>query len=487
MNPSKFATLGLVASAVVGVAQAQTIIRFSASNGDRNATQKAIGQLLSNWSYRGHNNVNVTAQNPSGAQNFSVPNAVTGSNFGIWRGTWNNQTVIIKTNYAGALAGIAAVAGGINQRFIPGDGLANPGNPEDPDNNAVTTSPIATNAQEGVHYELGKVDFGFSTNFQSTSPFNGFYGNPPVNYLSIDEDVVGVSPLGFYASPGFPVTNVTSKQLQYLYRNGHAPLALFTGNWAAHSNTPVYAIGRNTDAGQRFGATTEIGLGTSGTVRHWDPRPSTTNPPDPAVIGLTGFTPAGGGVPYQYGGTVQTHRPWPAETVSNIHSGEGNGGFDGGATLAPYLTAKISAAAAAGPYYNEETETISYLYEGATTGYYIGYLTPGDARQRILDLNEADQDAGNIPEEHEAVALSFNGVALTNDNVRNGLYSAWLYNRFLKPKDENWTSTQTAKDFALILRDYIAESVAHTVPGGIRHDETFRVKREADGGLIIPR
>lgn len=496
MNSFKFAKLGAIASTMIGAAYAlpgEPEIHFSASNGDRNATQKAIGQLLTNWTYRGHNGATgvhiKTAQ--TGGVGFAVPSSVTGSNFGIWRGTFNGTTtVIIKTNYAGALAGIAAVSGNIDQRFIPGDSLENLADSSDRDNAPVTVSPIASSAILNTpttvgQYEIGKSDFGFSTNFQSTSPFDGLYGTPPVNYLKIEEEIVGVSPLGFYASPGFPATNVTIKQLQYLYRNGHAPLALFTGNWATDGDNAVYALGRNTDAGQRFGAYTEIGIGTSGTVRVWDPRPIAGQP----GTGLTGFTPTSTtpNVPYQYGGTVQTQQPWPAETVSNIFSPAGTGGFDGGATLAPYLTVTIPAPAAKGPYYNEELETTSFLYPLASKAYYIGYLTPGDARQRVLDLNDADGDAGNIPEANEGVALAYNGVQLTNDNVKNGLYSAWLYNRFLRPKTENWTSSQVAKDFSFALRDYIRISVAGTVPGGIFHDSNFKVERSADGGLVTPR
>lgn len=492
MKPSKFAKIGALATTMIGTAHAlpgEPEIHFSASNGDRNATQKAIGQLLTNWTYRGHSGANgvhiSTAQ--AGGAGFAVPSSVTGSNFGIWRGTYNGTTtVIIKTNYAGALAGIAAVSGNIDQRFIPGDSLPNVSDPSDRDNNPVTVSPIASSAILDTpttvgHYEIGKSDFGFSTNFQSTSPFNGLYGTPPINYLPVEEEVVGVSPLGFYASPGFPITNVTIKQLEYLYRNGHAPLALFTGNWAQDGKNAVYALGRNTDAGQRFGAYAEIGAGNA--IRVWDPRPISGQ----ANTGLVNFTPAAGSVPYQYGGEVLTQRPWPEETVSNILSPVGTGGFDGGATLAPYLTVTISAAAAKGPFTDEESGATAYLYPQADKAYYIGYLTPGDARQRVLDLNDSDADAGNIPEQSEGVALSFNGIPLTNDNVRNGLYSAWLYNRFLRPKDENWTSTPIAKQFAFSLRDYVRDQVAGTVPGGLFHDNNFKVQRDADGGLIAPR
>ena len=153
------------------------------------------------------------------------------------------MNVVIKTSYLGALGAVATVAGNTTIRYVAGDGtgstaLADP-------NLGVT---------EGVDYELSTADFGFSTNFQSTSPFQGVYQS--VTYSTLQEDVVGVSPLGFYASPGFPTSaaNITTQQAQLLYSTGVASLALFTGDFANDSNKLVYAIGRNTDAGQRFGA-----------------------------------------------------------------------------------------------------------------------------------------------------------------------------------------------------------------------------------------
>lgn len=493
MNPFKQAAIGAVILATAGSAYSQTTIRFSASNGDRTATQTAIGKLLTNWTYRGFNGVNVTTQ--TGGATFTVPTSVTNSNFGIWRGTWNGQTLIIKTNYAGALAGIAAVAGNIDQRFIVGDGVPGAVGSGDPDNNSVTISPIATNAVLGTDYETGKVDFGFSTNFQSTSPFNGVFAG--VTYQDIEEEIVGVSPLGFYASPGFPGDNITTQQAQLLYKNGALPAALFTGNWASHGDHIVYAIGRNTDAGQRFGAYTEIGLGTTTAVRVWDPRTFTVSGQVTGGIKDDSVTNN-----IRSGGTVLSHRLWAPETISGIFSPLGSGGFDGGATLAPVLTTKLGPEAYKGAYFDEESDSNQYAYPDAKAGYYIGYLTPGDGNPRVLDLaknpnfGQSGQpefiDAGNIAPENQGKALKYNGVENTSDNVRNGLYTAWLYNRFLYPSSWLTTSPATTQiSFGYALRDRIRDFDA-PAGGGLLHEvnpvgASFKVQRATDGGLVIPR
>src|SRR5690606_21115041 len=118
-------------------------------------------------------------------------------------------------------------------------------------------------------------------------------------------------------------------------------LSLFTGNHEADANKRVYAIGRNTDAGQRFGAYTEIGLGTSTAVRVWQPV-------------ITGQTTTNGVV---WGGTAHSHALWPAETISGIFSPLGSGGVNSGANLAPILTVTLGPDAYKLKYFDEDTET----------------------------------------------------------------------------------------------------------------------------------
>lgn len=434
--------VGAIAITSVTVASAQTVIRIVASNGDRTATQTAISKLLAlGWSYQGING------NTSSSGSLAI---ATGSNFGAWSGTYAGTPVIIKTSYAGALAGVAAVAGQTPQRFVVSNGTGTGSVP----------SPL-TGTTQGVDYELGVADFGFSTNFQSTSPFNGLYEG--VTYNPVIEEIVGVSPLGFYASPGFPASgaNITTQLAQLLYTTGSVPLALFTGDFANDLNKVVYVIGRNTDAGQRFGAYTEIGLGTATAVKVWQPT-------------ITGQTTTSG---ITYGGTVTQHQLWPAETVSNIFSPVGSGGYSGGAALAPALTAVLGPNAYKGQYYDEDTETTQYLYPNATAGYYIGYLTPGDADPRVLGTT------GVVSVASRGVALKYNGVEMTDANVRNGRYTAWLYNRILKPQTG---LTGVKLQFANALRDQV-KNVDAPSGGGLFDDASFRVRRFTDGGLVVPK
>lgn len=450
MKSLKQAALGVLALASAQTAVAQTTIYFAASNGDRTATQTAISKILDpGWKYHG------LGGNTADGGTLSI---ATGSNFGSWNGHFQGNPVIIKTNYAGALAGIAAVAGNLPQRFLPIDGTGT---------GTITINPIeSTNPAD---YEEHTVHFGFSTNFQSTSPFNGVYNGHP--YSPIVEEIVGVSPLGFYASPGFPAeaANITTQIAQQLYTSGFVPLSLFTGNWSGDQNTIVYAIGRNTDAGQRFGAYAEIGLGTQQNVVVWDPRGN-----------ITGSTTIGN---LTWGGTVQSHQLWPAETVSNISVPEGSGGYNSGANLAAVLTVKLSENAYKG-YYVDPDDGPSFLFPEANGGYYIGYLTPGDANPRVLGVNDNGVDLNpSRPADTRGVALKYNGVALTSDNVRNGVYTAWLYNRILKPQT-GLTGIPLA--FANTLRDQVA-NVDAPAGGGLFHDATFKVRRSADGGIVRPR
>lgn len=446
----KFAYLTTIIGVTLASQQAfsQTVIRIVASNGDRTATQTAISNILApGWTFQGING-NATSANLSVA---------TGANFGAWNGTYSGNPLVIKVSYSGALAGIAAVAGNTDQRFVVSDGTGTGSVP-----NPLTGTTL------GVDYEVGKADFGFSTNFQSTSPFNGVYQS--VTYNTVVEEIVGVSPLGFYASPGFPgspsssnpsfVPNITTQLAQLLYTSGSVPLALFTGDFSADTEKWVYALGRNTDAGQRFGAYTEIGLGTSTSVRVYKPAFST------AQTTTSGIT---------YGGVVGSHVLWPAETVSNIFSPEGSGGFSSGALVAQHLTVSLGADASKGKY-TEEGEDF-FLHPDATAGFYIGYVTPGDANNRILGGN------GVVPLANRGVALNYNGVALTDANVRNGKYTAWLYNRILKPLSG---LTGTKLTFANALRDRVKNFDAPS-GGGLFDDATFKVQRSTDGGLVTPK
>lgn len=448
-----FKTLALGALALAAVpAFAQvpvTTIRIVASNGDRTATQTAISNLLDDgWKYQGVGGAVADGGTLSTATN---------SNFGAWNGTYAGQPVIIKTSFSGALAGIAAVAGQINQRFVATDGTGG------------TAVPNPLTSSNSADYETARADFGFSTNFQSTSPFNGLFQE--VTYSPVIEQIVGISPLGFYASPGFPgspsnpkagyVPNITTALARQLYETGSVRLAQFTGDWVNDRNKIVYAINRNTDAGQRFGALLEVGFNTSSQVTAWFPTVS-------GVISADGLT---------YGGTVTSHQLWPvAQQPGTFAVPLGSGGYSSGALLAQNLTVALGPDAYRGKFKNEENQD-DFLFPDAEAGYYIGYLTPGDANNRVLGKD------GKLPQIYRGVALRYNGVENTTENVKNGSYTAWLYNRILKPQ----TGLEDIKlTFADALRDRIATADAPS-GGGLFDDETVKIQRFTDGGLVVPK
>jgi hypothetical protein len=459
-------TLAALTLASVVAASAQTEIRFAASNADRAPTQTAITNILDAgrpWTYRGLNG-KVTFNGTSYTENNLA--TLTGSNFGTFNGTFQGQNVIIKTNYAGALAGIAAVASSppLPQRFDSTNGTGTGAIPENPQ-----TSSNPANYVEAV------VDFGMSSNFQSTSPFNGFYNGH--NYVPIREQITGVSPMGFYASPGFPADNITTQQAQRLYSNGSVPLALFTGNWTnGDQNKIVYALGRSTDAGQRFAALGEIGFGTTGPVTHWQPTANTAFTNNNGILS---------------GATVNAHRVWPTETVSGIVS-PGSSGFAQGSIVSQWLTVILSEAAYKGRFTYQDEETgqtrTGELYPNATAGYYIGYATTGDGNPRILDVDTNGNIVGNIAPQFRGKKLKYNGIENTSANVRNGQYTLWVYSRIITRT--SGVTPGIKANFVEALRTRI-QNVDAAAGGGIIHkpapfDPPFNVSRETDGGPVRP-
>ncbi|GAT31455.1 hypothetical protein TSACC_13 [Terrimicrobium sacchariphilum] len=443
----KFA-VGVLSLTVATLTQATEIIHIVGSNGDRQATQSAIGHLLGaegTWTFQG---VNGYATGTGGSATVSA--TATGSNYGVWNGTYNSTPVIIKVSFIGAAGAVAAVAGSLDAPFVQPEAPANTGNLPDP-----TT---------GAH-DTAVPDFGFSTNFQATTPFNGDYLGH--TYVSLDETPVGISALQYVASPGFPAgANLTTQVAQQLYLAGAVPLSLITGN-SADENKIVYALGRNSDAGQRLASYAEFGLGANATVQVWFP---TTNPaPNPITANTPTATPTGqvaaaGSVP-KYGGTVENIALWPIQTVSGVNSGSlGNGGFTTGADLAPYLTTVLAPAA-----YKKRSSS-------AVGGYFIGYVTPGDYLSRIVK--------DGIPEANRGVPLKWNGVDYSESNLKNGTYTAWLYNRIIKRTGELEDGSLKAQFFAS-LRDQILQTDA-TQGGGLKIDENVRVERYTDGGNVFP-
>lgn len=411
MNILKQSIAAVAVLAFASAAHAQTDIFIAGSNGDRTATNTAISHIL------------------TGTVTFSGNNAdPTKANFGVFKGgSFNGNPVNVHVSYIGATGGVKAVAGSQTVKFVLTSSTG-----------VVPDPTVSGNPNQAV-----VPDFAVSTNFQATSPYIGTYqGNP---YVQLDDQLIGVTGLKFLASPGFPGDNVTSQSLEALYLSGAQPVAVFTGN-PADQNKTVYAIGRNTDAGQRYIALAEPKVGGSNVtavnavVKQWKPTVSG------AAAGVGGFV---------VGGTVNSHVLWPVETVSGVSSQfAGNSGYATGATLAPALTVTIGPSV-----YTAENPS-------ATAGYYLGYVTPGDA------------DTIAIP--NGAVELKYNGVPYSVENVRQGKYTAWVYSHLLYPSSFSGLKRQ----FADALANQV-KTVDAVAGGGILID-TVKVQRFSEGGNVTP-
>jgi hypothetical protein len=255
--------------------------------------------------------------------------------------------------------------------------------------------------------------------------------------------------------------NITTQLAQQLYKNGSITLDLITGD-PADANKTVWAIGRNTDAGQRYAAFGEIGLGVAAKTSQWFPTYSTAQTVNGTLT---------------YGGVVGSHQPWPVnQQVGQIADPLGAGGYNSGQKVAEALTATLASDAFKGKYIDDNDE-VAYTYPNATAGYYIGYITPGDANNRLLGND------GILPVANRGVALTYNGVANTSANVRSGRYTVWIYNRLLRSQT---ALTGVKLAFADALRDQI-KNVDAPAGGGIFNDSSVLVERFTDGGLVLKK
>ncbi len=396
MKPFKPLLLGVASLALAQISSAAlpSVVRIVGSNGDRVATTQAILNLLTSPVFKAGNAGTATA-----------------SNFSTITGTYAGQAITIQTAFIGATGGIKAVAGNEDVKFLP---LSATG--------ASQSNPLTTS-----NFALAKADFAVSTNFQSTSPYLGDYNG--TTYIELKETLTGIVALNFLGSNGFPGDNITTPVAQILYKNGRLPLAFFTGS-SADRNKTVFALGRNSDAGQRYGVLGEIGLGVNATVKQYQP---TTD----ASL------------------TVTSHALWPIETISGISSGAlGNGGYNSGATLVAGLNVTLSAAA------------YQVGNASATAGYYVGYLTPSDAATALAHATKP------------AKLLKYNGVTYSQTALEEGQYSAWVYTRVLyDPELEGTDIGDFADAVATEVKDH---TIDITGSGGIKL-VNVKVRRTKDG------
>jgi len=235
---------------------------------------------------------------------------------------------------------------------------------------------------------------------------------------------VGVVPFKWIASTGSPsgLANMTPQIAQALFPTGTTTLSTFTGA-VGDLGTSVFAIGRDFDSGTRLTAFAETGVGTSLPVFQYKPTFS--------------------------GATVASHVAWPAYSLLGLSSIAGNGGESSGGTLADDMRYTTS----------------------ALGGFYVTYLSTGDAARALTGVGASGGGTGNAKE------LTYNGVTYSADAVRNGQYTFWAYEHLAFNTSASATIKTVAENLATQIHDTDA------VTSGIILS-SMNVSRSSDGGVV---
>lgn len=271
--------------------------------------------------------------------------------------------------------------------------------------------------------EAAVPDIALSDVYQGSTRFNGTFNG--VSYAALTDNVVGVVAFTFAGSVGFPAgQNMTPQIAQTLFPGGLVPLSLFTGS-VNDENTGVIATGRDPDSGTRLTAVAETNVGVNTRLKQYKPTVSGTT--------ITGLA------------------PYPASTINGITYSVGDGGESSGGSLRNYLPDSVSAAAA-----QQVDSTLS-------GGYLVTYLG-------VSDFNSVSASA---------VALRYNGVLESQNNIIEGSYTFWGYEHLDYKSNLNGVKLS----FATRLATQITNSSSATLNPNVSVND-LKVVRSGDGGPI---
>ena len=242
---------------------------------------------------------------------------------------------------------------------------------------------------------------------------------------------VGVVPFAFVANSGAPaaMANMTDQIMASLYANAAVPLRLFTGNPA--DNSLVYASGRNDGSGSRALVLAETRYGVFSAVQQF------TGLTDQSTGAMTSLTfVSNGGFSSNSG-------------IRDLVYGLGNsvsvdGGAPGSATVLSYLT-------------------ISDWTAATVTG-----------------KNFDPDGAGPLPVQNQkAKGLTYNGVAYSEEAVKQGAYTLWGYQWLYQ------APTITANELAF-FNLFTAAIPANLGTAAIPIPSMTATRSGGDGGPVAP-
>jgi hypothetical protein len=430
----KSLVLAALLAGVTGVASANTVeyVHIAGAPAYRQDSIAVIQAVVNGFTGAGETGAYNKVLNPTlhgvdpanaSAEQWYIPN------FG------SGVDLVISLSLTGSTASVESVASGataLAQNFIP--------------DAASTASLIGSPNNTGslTLTEAHVPDFALSDTYQGTTPFNGTIvlrqgttGTQHNTYTfgPLTSTTLAIEPYVWVGSPGLHaagVSNVTTSQLQLLYKNGKLPLSFFTGNNADESKY-VYGLSRDPGSGSRLIALAETGVGVTTSIKTYEP--TVTGASADSLGNFVGGTIASGTVPLYPSGVIKSTLIYDPNAGDTGYPSFGTGDQTG-------LLAAITATPPAGEYF-------------------IGYFNPTDAAEAVAAGSEQ---------------LTYNGVAYSQAALEEGNYSFWSYEQLLEPS--SLTSQATT-----IANDLVAAWPNVTLNTGVQLS-VVNVSRLTDGGQI---
>lgn len=348
--------------------------------------------------------------------------SISSANHAIFKGNIGGNPFVIRTSQSGSTAGIAAVVNATSLTYLRDDLTA-------PD---ISTAGVQIAASIADATTAGKTEtdtarFSFSDVDQaiSNTPTPALPGAP-----------VGVVPFVFVANVGAPaaLTNMSDQLHEAQWSTGQLPLSMYTGNPA--DTKLVLNTGRSNGSGTRATILAETQYGPFRAVVQWGGPNSSANVTGVEGTGAIAWLQLLNDGGYNSNSWVRQNLSRSSTNVTVGTDGSGNGGTSGqDIVMVSYLTLSDAAA-------------ITTVTGGAGVG---------------------------------AKALTYNGVAYSEDNVKNGQYTLWGYQQFYGPIGITGGEQTFFNNFTAEIPNAL-----NPLTTGIKIPEMNVTRNGGDGGPITP-
>ncbi len=284
-----------------------------------------------------------------------------------------------------------------------------------------TDWPVGTNLTAGG---TASISFLSETAPSDVAMSDAYQNSTKYTSPTLVDNIVGVIPFIWVRNSDATnaIANMTPLLAQQVLAAGSVPLSFFTGN--AADTTKVRSVGRNADSGTRVTTFAETGFGI--------------------------FTPPSQWQVLLNGSSVTNVVPYPAETVLGESFATGQSGYGSGGTIVTAFNATGSNAAPV---------------PSTRRGWLISALGVSDAN---------NVNSGNNK-------LTWNGVAYSQDAVRNGQYTFWSYEHLFYGSYVSGNATLKT------IADQLVSTLLSTDPGTAAVQlSTMKVTRGQEGAPVSP-